>query len=548
MSIVPSTPADRVVVVGAGVAGLATALRLAPRPVTLVAAAPLGLGTATGWAQGGIAAAIGPDDAPALHAADTEAAGAGLTEPDVALAVAQAAPGLIEWLAGLPVGFDRDSQGRLALGLEAAHSRRRIVRGRGDATGASVLEGLVRAVMATPSIEVLVARGTALMQDESGTVRGLVCERDGAPFRLPASAVVLATGGIGGLYAATTNPRGALGQGLLLAARAGAVLRDLEFVQFHPTAIAAGADPMPLATEALRGEGARLVDQRGEPVMAGIDGGDLAPRDVVARAIVRAQTDGRPVFLDTRGALGRSLPTRFPTVSGFCAEAGIDPALQGIPVRPAAHYHMGGVWVDAQGRTSVKGLWACGEVASSGLHGANRLASNSLLEALAFAGWIAASIEAATTETGDPTKYPHPEVPASAGLEGDLQTPLRVLESSFEARLRRAPQDEEETWSTVRGSVSLAEVRAIMERDVGVVRHAEGLRRAIADLSRLAGQGSDAALTGLMIAVCALNRQESRGAHWRSDHSGQLPRVHTQTTLAAILDEAAQSLATESAA
>lgn len=509
MSIVSRSPADRVVVVGAGVAGLSLALRLAPRPVTLVTEAPLGLGTATGWAQGGIAAAIGADDAPALHAADTQAAGAGLTEDDVALRVAKAAPGLIDWLVATGVAFDREADARLALGLEAAHRRRRIVRARGDSTGRAVLDGLVRAVQTTPSIEVLVASAHSLMQDAGGTVSGVVCERDGASFRLPARAVVLATGGVGGLYAATTNPRGATGRGLLLAARAGALLRDLEFVQFHPTAIAAGADPMPLATEALRGEGARLIDQNNAPIMAGITGGDLAPRDVVARAIFQAQTRGAHVFLDARGDLGRRMPTRFPTVAGLCAEAGIDPASQPIPVRPAAHYHMGGVLVDAAGRTSIPGLYACGEVASTGLHGANRLASNSLLEALAFARWIAEAID---------------------GVEVNADRPDGGFASTGEhSRAERSQR------------IDLSEqVRVIMERSVGVVRDGVGLADAIGQLSHLAEQGSDAALTGLMIAVSAFSREESRGAHWRADHPSQEPARHTVTTLDMVLRQATE--------
>ncbi|PXW67096.1 L-aspartate oxidase [Methylobacterium sp. B4] len=490
------SPADRVVVVGAGVAGLATALRLAPRPVTLVTAAPLGAGTATGWAQGGIAAAVGSDDAPRLHAADTEAAGAGLTEPDVALRVAEAGPGLIDWLVGLGTGFDRDADGALALGLEAAHCRRRIVRARGDSTGRTVLDALVRAVRATPSIEILVAGLHGLMRAGDGRVCGVVLERDGSAFRLPARAVVLATGGLGALYASTTNPRGALGRGLLAAARAGAALRDIEFVQFHPTAIAAGRDPMPLATEALRGEGAVLIDERGEPVMAGVEGGDLAPRDVVARGIFQALTRGRSVYLDTRGELGARMPTRFPTVAALCAESGIDPAVQPIPVRPAVHYHMGGILVDADGRSTVPGLWACGEVASTGLHGANRLASNSLLEALAFAPRIAASIADAPAfaEAGCPARLPT-IAPADAG--------------------------------------SLSEVRAVMERFVGVVRDEAGLAAAVARLSELSERGCDAALTGLMIARAALDRRESRGAHWRSDYPGQIAPRHAVTTLAA---------------
>ncbi|WP_375464753.1 L-aspartate oxidase [uncultured Methylobacterium sp.] len=494
-------PADRIVVVGAGVAGLGVALRLSPRPVTLVSAAPLGFGTATGWAQGGIAAAIGADDAPALHAADTEAAGAGLTDPAVALRVAAEGPSLIDWLVRIGVPFDRATDGALALGLEAAHGRRRIVRAGGDATGARVLEGLVRAVFATPSIEVVRACVHDLLRDEAGAVAGVACERDGARFRIPARAVVLATGGVGALYAATTNPRGATGRGLALAARAGAVLRDMEFVQFHPTAIAAGADPMPLATEALRGEGARLIDETGAAVMAGIGGSDLAPRDVVARAIFQALARGSTVYLDARGALGAAMPTRFPTVAGLCAAAGIDPAVQPIPVRPAAHYHMGGIRVDAHGASSVPGLYANGEVASTALHGANRLASNSLLEALAYAGFIADGLDAPS---------PGPALPDRPAARGDA-------------------------------AEILPRIRAIMERRVGVVRDADGLAQAVSVLAPMAEAGSDAALTALMIAHAALGRAESRGGHWRSDRPEPAAARHSATTLSDVLRSSADA-------
>ncbi len=497
MNALLRNPADRVVVVGAGVAGLSVALRLAPRPVTLVSASPLGLGTATGWAQGGIAAAIGADDAASFHAADTLAAGAGLGEPEVAARVAAEGPRLIDWLVRVGVAFDRAEDGALALGLEAAHGRRRIVRAGGDATGARVLEGLVRAVQGAPSVEVVVATVRDLLRDGHGAVAGVVCERDGVPFRIPARAVVLATGGLGALYAATTNPRGATGRGLALAARAGAVMRDMEFVQFHPTAIAAGADPMPLATEALRGEGARLVDEHGEPVMAGVAGGDLAPRDVVARGIFGALARGRSVHLDTRGALGHRMAARFPTVAALCAAAGIDPAVQAIPVRPAAHYHMGGVKVDAHGATSVPGLYACGEVASTGLHGANRLASNSLLEGLAFAGFIANFIADGLAAAPGPAR---PQTGAP-----------------------RPPAD-------------LAPIRALMEARVGVVRDEAGLTEAVARLAPRAAT-CDAALVALLVAHAALGRRESRGAHWRSDFGGQVPARHSETTLGAVLAE-----------
>ncbi|MCJ2013348.1 L-aspartate oxidase [Methylobacterium sp. J-076] len=486
MNAFSRNPADRVVVVGGGVAGLSTALRLAPRPVTLVTAAPLGSGTATGWAQGGIASAMGPDDSAALHAADTGAAGAGLTEPDVALRIVAEGPRLIDWLVRLGAPFDRAEDGALALGLEAAHSRRRIVRAGGDSTGARVLETLVQAVRNSPWIEVVTAAVTDLLRDEKGAVAGVVAESDGARFRIPACAVVLATGGLGGLYASTTNPPGAVGRGLALAARAGAVMRDMEFVQFHPTAIAAGRDPMPLATEALRGEGATLIDETGAAVMAGIAGGDLAPRDVVARGIFQALQRGRTVYLDARGALGAAMPTRFPTVAALCAAAGIDPAHQPIPVRPAAHYHMGGVKVDGAGATSVPGLYACGEVSSTGLHGANRLASNSLLEGLAYAVFIADGL--------------------------DAPAPGRIVPETAE---RRPGSD-------------LPAIRSLMEAQVGVVREAAGLAAAVEVLAPDVAT-CDAALVASLLARAALAREESRGAHWRSDRPHQMPARHTET-------------------
>ncbi|MFE1600116.1 L-aspartate oxidase [Methylobacterium sp. ID0610] len=490
--------ADGILVVGAGIAGLATALRLAPLPVTLITSAPLGEGTATAWAQGGIAAALGADDGPALHAADTLAAGAGLTDPEVAQRVATSAPGLVGWLSDLGLAFDRGADGGLALGLEAAHGRRRIVKAGGDATGHAVLATLARAAAACPSIAVVIGRATALAQDAAGRVAGLRASFGGESIDLPARAVVLATGGLGGLYRATTNPAGAVGSGLALAAGIGAVLRDVEFVQFHPTAIAAGGDgPLPLATEALRGEGAVLVDAAGERVMAGIAGAELAPRDVVARAIFGRTRRGEAVFLDARRL---DVARRFPTVDALCRAAGIDPATTPIPVRPAAHYHMGGIRVDGRGRSSIPGLWACGEVASTGLHGANRLASNSLVEAMAFADFVAADIRNAALRPGriTPAPAPPPAPPA------------------------------------------LPEIRRIMEAEVGLVRHEEGLTRAVGRLAALAAAGSPEACVGLLVATAALERRESRGAHWREDHPGQRAPRSTEITLAQALHRAAR--------
>ncbi|GAB4066372.1 L-aspartate oxidase [Ancylobacter sonchi] len=495
------TQTDRAVVIGGGIAGLSTALRLAATglKVTLAVAGPLGAkdslhSAATFWAQGGIAAALGADDRPDLHAIDTLTAGAGLSEPDVARRVAGAAPAAIDWLVSLATPFDRDAGGALALGLEAAHSRRRIVHAEGDGTGRVVLQTLITAVRACPSITLMEgARATALIKDAQGRIAGVALrDAEGQAFDLAARAVVLATGGLGALYASTTNPLGATGSGLALAARAGAVMRDMEFVQFHPTAIACGADPMPLATEALRGEGARLINDRGERFMTDIPGAELAPRDVVARAIFAELAAGRRVVLDARL---KDVERRFPGVVALCRANGLDPLRDPIPVRPAAHYHMGGVEVDAIGRTALPGLWACGEVAATGLHGANRLASNSLLEALAYASWIAADIagEARAISTpGAPPAIPAIAPPPSPAL------------------------------------------RQLMDRQVGVVRERAGLSDAVATL---AGAGDDdAARVALMIATLALARTESRGGHFRADHP--LPAAHarpSRTTLEAAL-------------
>lgn len=491
---------ENIVVVGGGVAGLATALRLAPLPVTLVVASPLGAEAATGWAQGGIAAALGADDRPDLHAIDTLAAGAGLSEPLVARRVAAAGPGAIDWLVGLGTPFDRNPNGSLALGLEAAHARRRIVHAEGDGTGRVVLETLTRAARACPSITVMEGwRAGELLTDAHGRIAGIAArDREGRTLTLAARAVVLATGGLGGLYGATTNPLGAVGSGLALAARVGAVLRDMEFVQFHPTAMAVGGDPeraasggpapMPLATEALRGEGARLFNSRGERFMAEVPGQELAPRDVVARAIFAQIAAGESVVLDARM---KDIETRFPGVVALCRAHGLDPARAPIPVRPAAHYHMGGIWVDGAGRSSVPGLWACGEVASTGLHGANRLASNSLLEALAYAHWIAQDIAG---EDAAPGLARAPSVPRP-------RSPAR------------------------------AEIRAVMDRQVGVVRDAEGLEAAAARLGTLADRdGCDLSLVALAITEAALRRCESRGGHFRADHPAPAALAHHSET------------------
>ncbi|HVA34253.1 MAG TPA: L-aspartate oxidase, partial [Candidatus Baltobacteraceae bacterium] len=365
-------------VVGAGIAGLMAALKLAPMKVTVLCKTLLGKGSATDWAQGGIAAAMGKDDSPSLHAIDTQLAGAGISDEKIVEILTRDAPARVEELLELGAAFDRDDAGELALGREAAHQRRRIVKAGGDATGHAILKTLIDAVRTHPSIEIVenVTADDAIV--EGDRVYGVYAHQNerGEPIAFCADAVVLATGGIGRLYRYTTNPVQATGDGIAIAARAGALLADMEFVQFHPTALAIGRDPMPLVTEAVRGEGAVLLNDLGERFMLGLHpDAELAPRDVVARAIFEQLSAGRSVGLDARAAIGAHFPQAFPTVFGFCVAAGIDPRVQNIPIAPAAHYHMGGIAVDEWGRASLGRLWACGETSATGVHGANRLAS-----------------------------------------------------------------------------------------------------------------------------------------------------------------------------
>ncbi|WP_072376192.1 L-aspartate oxidase [Hyphomicrobium sp. NDB2Meth4] len=495
----PLGAAGDVIIVGAGLAGLFTALQLAPMPVTVVAAAPLGQGASTGWAQGGVAAAVGRNDAAELHAADTLAAGAGTVDPDVARFVAIEGPARIADLVRYGVPFDRDANGDFALSQEAAHSRRRVVHASGDRTGGEILDALVAKVRATPSIRVLEGYEADDLIVVDGRVEGVRLVRVGEGNKeiyeyFPASAVVLATGGIGALYAVTTNPPYARGESIAMAARAGAVIADPEFVQFHPTAIDIGIDPAPLATEALRGEGATLVNSAGERFMAAVDPrAELAPRDVVARSVFSEIAAGRGAFLDCRAAIGESFAARFPTVYGLCQAAGIDPAKQLIPVAPAAHYHMGGIATDSRGRSSVAGLWAVGEVASTGLHGANRLASNSLLEAVVFADRVAADIRHMASNGRHMTRTALERV-------GSISADHSAMRGPLVARLRRT-----------------------MSEHVGVVRDARALKKAIAvlrDIERQAGGDrvlANMALAARFVATGALLREESRGAQARSD-------------------------------
>jgi len=501
-------PVD-VVVVGAGLAGLFTALKLAPLPVTLIAAAPLGGGAGSAWAQGGIAAAVGEGDTPEAHAADTVAAGAGLVDPKVALSVAAEGPERIRDLLSYGVPFDRDLAGRLSLSREAAHSARRVVRVNGDLAGKAVIAALVAAVRTTPSIRVVEGLTAERLLVDEGLVRGLVARPTGdagaAATVFPARAVVLATGGIGQLYAVTTNPIEACGHGLAMGALAGAVVADPEFVQFHPTALDVGRDPAPLASEALRGDGALLVNARGDRFMTALHpDAELAPRDIVARGVFAEIIAGRGAFLDCR-PLGPELTTRFPTLADACLQAGLDPTRVPVPVAPAVHYHMGGLAVDRHGRTTLAGLWACGEVASTGLHGANRLASNALLESVVFGARIGEDILDCIGRL-PPTGTDEPEPPVS--MTGPAET------------------------------AALAALRQTMARDVGVVRTADGLRSALAAIEALATRplaprDANRVVAARFVATGALRREESRGAHSRADFPGTAAKpVHTRLTLA----------------
>jgi L-aspartate oxidase len=483
---------SRPVIIGAGLAGLTAALSFAPRPVILLSSRSLGDATSSAWAQGGIAAAVGPDDNPEYHAEDTLKAGAGLCDTAVVRQVTNEAPQIVEWLLQNGVAFDNDATG-WRLGLEGGHSCRRILHAEGDSTGLAIMKALIAAARTTPSIEIIENVRAIELCVEDGAVAGVVVERDGARSMLATRQVVLATGGAGALWQHTTNPLGSWGGGLVLAARAGAVLGDLEFMQFHPTAIDIGRDPMPLASEALRGEGAVLVDETGQRFMEGQGRAELEPRDIVARAIWNHRTKGHKVFLDAHKAQGKNFAKNFPFIYSLCKSAGIDPVTQPIPVRPAAHYHMGGVVTDLRGRSSVEGLWVIGETACTGLHGANRLASNSLLEAV-FAGRHAAE-----------------------DIAGQKTVPARapVLDKTQPASAPRPPA---------------SEIREIMSVYVGVLRDRAGLQAAITKLAPLA-ERSEMALAGLLVATAALRREESRGAQARTDFpaTGSKAVRHTLT-------------------
>ena len=494
-----------VLVVGSGVAGLTAALHLREQGlhVTVVTKVNIDDGS-TRWAQGGIAAVLDPLDTPSAHANDTEIAGVGLCDPAAVRVLVEEGPARVRELMRLGAAFDRHADGSLMLTREGGHRADRIVHVGGDATGAEVQRALHEAVRRDPWIRLVEhALVLDLLRSADGRACGLTLHvlgegaEDGVGAIL-ARAVVLATGGMGQIYSSTTNPSVSTGDGVALALRAGATVTDVEFVQFHPTSFVTAGDvtavQRPLISEALRGEGAHLVDENGVRFMVGQhELAELAPRDVVAKGIHRVlrATGADHVFLDARH-LGREfLEQRFPTIVASTRAAGIDPATELIPVAPAAHYASGGVRTDLHGRTSIAGLYACGEVACTGVHGANRLASNSLLEGLVFAKRIADDIARDLPPQADP-------VPVT----GD---PGWVADPEIRSDLQRA-----------------------MTRGAGVLRSADSLGTAAKELSRLAGLRStprNAAweVTNLLTVASALvasaqTRRETRGCHWREDY------------------------------
>ncbi|WP_329615482.1 L-aspartate oxidase [Streptomyces brevispora] len=503
-----------VVVVGSGVAGLTTALRCAAAGLTTVVVTKARLDDgSTRWAQGGIAAALGEGDTPEQHLDDTLVAGAGLCDEAAVRTLVTEGPDAVRRLIGTGAHFDTTDDGTIALTREGGHHRRRIAHAGGDATGAEISRALVEAVRSAALHTVENALVLDLLTDAEGRTAGVTLhvmgegQHDGVGA-VHAPAVVLATGGMGQVFSATTNPSVSTGDGVALALRAGAEVSDLEFVQFHPTVLFLGAGSQgqqPLVSEAVRGEGAHLVDASGTRFMLGQhEMAELAPRDIVAKAITRqTQLHGTEhMYLDARHFGAEMWERRFPTILAACRAHGIDPVNEPIPVAPAAHYASGGIRTDLRGRTTVPGLYACGEVACTGVHGANRLASNSLLEGLVFAERIAADIVA---------DRPH------AGAEAVVAHPVTSPLPSPEAR---------------------GTIQRIMTRGAGVLRSADSLATAaeeLEDLHRGAAPESGAAgpkavvpgveawevanllLVSRVLVAAARSREETRGCHWRED-------------------------------
>ncbi|MFI6828998.1 L-aspartate oxidase [Kribbella sp. NPDC050241] len=492
-----------VVVIGSGIAGLTAALKARELGTVLVVTKDVVASGSTQWAQGGIAAALSPEDSPEDHLQDTLVAGAGLCDPDAVRALVTEGPDAVRDLIELGARFDTLADGDLSLTREGGHHRNRIAHAGGDATGAEIERALVAAVKRADDIRLIEhALVIDLLTAADGGVAGVTLhvmgegQLDGVGA-IRSRVVILASGGIGQLYAATTNPSVSTGDGMALALRAGAKVRDLEFVQFHPTVLWLGKSAkgqQPLVSEAVRGEGAFLVDHEGHRFMQGQhELADLAPRDIVAKAIMRQMfaTGKDHVYLDARHFGDEKWRVRFPTILASCRSHGIDPVRELIPVAPACHYSSGGVWTDLDGQTSMPGLYACGEVACTGVHGANRLASNSLLEGLVFARRIAAHL----ADGLPPLREPVADSRVPGLVDADL----------------------------------VDEVQRVMTVGAGVIRSARGLSEAGATLAKLIEQpagepgtpgweATNLVTVASALIAAATVREESRGSHWREDH------------------------------
>ncbi|MFF5723046.1 L-aspartate oxidase [[Kitasatospora] papulosa] len=512
-----------VVVVGSGVAGLTTALRCAAAGLTTVVVTKARLDDgSTRWAQGGIAAAIGEGDTPEQHLDDTLVAGAGLCDETAVRALVTEGPDAVRRLIDTGAHFDTTDTGAIALTREGGHHRRRIAHAGGDATGAEISRALVEAVRSAALRIIENALVLDLLTDAEGRTEGVTLhvmgegQHDGVGA-VRAPAVVLATGGMGQVFSATTNPPVSTGDGVALALRAGAEVSDLEFVQFHPTVLFLGAGSegqQPLVSEAVRGEGAHLVDASGTRFMLGQhELAELAPRDIVAKAITRQMQlqDAEHMYLDARHFGAEMWEQRFPTILAACRTHGIDPVTRPIPVAPAAHYASGGVRTDLRGRTTVPGLYACGEVACTGVHGANRLASNSLLEGLVFAERIAADITGATgaPRVGSGSSVRHPPVgePTGAGavplLPAESRTAIQRIMTKGAGVIRSA------------GSLAVAAEELEALQRAAAAAEEDGPKDAVPGVE--AWEATNLLLVSRVLVAAAREREETRGCHWRED-------------------------------